>query len=425
MYRAAAVAALACVAALSTAPASGATAEAAGNWPQWRGPAADGVAPGATPPVEWAEDRNIRWKVTTPGMGHASPIVWGDRVYLLSAAESPTDSSKVQYLVLALSRENGETVWKRVAREASPHEGVHGTSTRASGSAITDGTRVYASFGSQGVFCYDMDGAPQWETDLGDMQTRNQFGEGASPALHGDRLVVPWDHEGESSIVALDAATGDEVWRQGRDERTSWNTPLIVEHDGRVQVIVNATNLIRSYDLADGSPLWQSSGMTANAIPSPVYADGMVYVMSGFRGSALLAIDLDSAQGDITDGDAVVWSKSRDTPYVPSPLLYGGTLYYVKGNSGILSAVDSATGDALYPAQRLEGVREVYSSPVAADGRVYLAGRDGGTVVLEDGRAFTVLATNVLEDGFSATPALVDGEIYLRGHEYLYCIAEE
>lgn len=395
------------------------------QWPQWRGPLANGVAPTATPPVEWAEDTNIRWKVSIPGSGHASPIVWGDNLYLLTAVESPTDSSKVQYIVMALDRADGSTVWERVAREESPYEGTHNTNTRASGSAITDGRHVYASFGSQGLYCYDMEGTPKWDVDLGDMTTRNAFGEGASPALHGDRLVVAWDHEGASFIVALDANTGDEIWREDRSESTSWNTPIIVEHNGVAQVVVNATNMIKSYDLADGSLIWECGGMTTNAIPSPVHADGTVYVMSGFRGSALVAIDLDKATGDITGTDAVIWTKDRDTPYVPSPLLTGGALYYLKGNNGILSALDSGTGDPLYPAQRLDGIGNVYASPVAADGRVYLADRDGATIVIAEGAEFTVLATNVLDDGVSATPALVDGEIYLRGHCYLYCIAEE
>jgi len=225
--------------------------------------------------------------------------------------------------------------------------------------------------------------------------------------------------------VALDAVTGDEVWRQERDEGTSWNTPLIVEHNGRAQVVVNATNRIRSYDLADGSLLWECSGMTRGAIPTPVHADGVVYVMSGFQGAALVAIDLDAAEGDVTNSDAVLWTKDRDTPYVPSPLLYEDALYYVKGNDGIFSAIHRATGDPLYAPQRLEGIGNLYSSPVAADGRVYLSDRDGATIVLATGDEFTVLATNVLDDGFSATPALVDDEIYLRGHRYLYCIAEE
>jgi outer membrane protein assembly factor BamB len=358
-------------------------------------------------------------------MGHASPIVWGDRVYILTAAESPTDESAVQYRILALSRETGDVVWDRTAREASPHEGRHETNTHASGSPITDGERIYAPFGSAGLYCYDVEGAPQWDVDLGDMQKLYEFGEAAFPALYGDRLVVVWDHEGDSAIVALNAVTGDEVWRTPRDEGSSWNTPLVVEYDDRVQVVVNGTNMITSYDLADGSIIWQCGGMTRGAIPTPVHSDGVVYVMSGFQGSALVAVDLATAAGDITDTAAVVWRKDRDTPYVPSPLLHDGGLYYVKGNTGIWSALDADTGDPFYPAQRLDDIGDIYSSPVAAADRVYLSDRDGTTVVLAAGPTFSVLGVNVLDDGFSATPALVDGEIYLRGHRYLYCIAEE
>ncbi len=413
--------ALACVAAFTVTIRAASAETSADNWPQWRGPLGSGLAPHATPPVEWSEDENVRWRVDAPGQGHSSPIVWGDSVYLLSAEGADV----VRYSVVALNRGDGSVRWNRVAVEAPPHEGIHNTSARASASAVTDGSRVFASFGSYGIYAYTVDGEHLWGIDLGDMRTRNEFGEGASPALHGDRLVVPWDHEGDSFIVALDAATGDEVWRKDRDERTSWNTPLIVEHDGRVQVIVNATNMIRSYDLSDGSLVWECGGMTANAIPSPVHADGTVYVMSGFRGSALFAIDLDRAAGDITGSDAIMWEKSRDTPYVPSPLLTEDTLYYVKGNDGMLSAVDASTGKALFPLQRLEGIGGVYSSPVAADGRVYLADREGATVVLDGGADFTVLATNQLDDRFSSTPALVDGEIYLRGERFVYCIAAD
>ncbi len=259
----------------------------------------------------------------------ATPIVWGDTVYMLAATDSPDGANLVRHSVVALSRADGSTRWARVAIEAAPHEGVHQTSARASASAVTDGVRVFASFGSYGVYAYSVDGDPLWDVDLGDMYTRNEFGEGASPALYGDRLVVPWDHEGDSFIVALDAITGDEVWRKDRNESTSWNTPLIVEHSGRQQVIVNATNMIRSYDLEDGALIWECGGMTRNAIPTPVHADGAVYVTSGFRGSALLAIDLDRASGDITDSDAILWAKGRDTPYVPSPLLTGDTLFYI------------------------------------------------------------------------------------------------
>jgi outer membrane protein assembly factor BamB len=252
------------------------------------------------------------------------------------------------------------------------------------------------------------------------------FGEGSSPVLHGDKLIVNWDHEGQSFIVALDKKTGEELWKTDRDEATSWATPLVVEHNGRTQVITSATKLIRSYDLATGELIWESGGMTMNVIPNPVYANGIVYIMSGFRGNALLAINLDLASGDITDSEAIVWRyDEKETPYTPSPLLYGDTLYFLRGNGGSLSCLDTATGQVHYTGQKLEGIKQTFVSPVGANERVYITGQDGVTVVIERGSEFKVLATNSLDDNFTASPAIVDKEIYLRGHKNLYRISSD
>ena len=206
---------------------------------------------------------------------------------------------------------------------------------------------------------------------------------------------------------------------------TSWATPIVVEHNGNHQVIINATHRTRSYDLATGEVLWECGGMTANTIPSPVTANGIVYVTSGFRGNALQAIRLDDAEGDITRGEAIVWEYGRDTPYVPSPLLYDDTLYFLKLNRGILSAFNANTGEAYYGPERLEGISEVYASPVGADGRIYVASRDGVTLVIKHGSTLEVLAQNALNDGFNASPVIVGKEIFLRGNKSLYCIASE
>ncbi len=414
-------------------------------WPQWRGPLATGEAPAADPPVEWSESRNIRWKVAIPGDGSATPLVWSDRVFVVTAipvGESGTNdgffqglvrrvvgtvgvSETQRYVVLAIDRRDGRVVWERVALEETPHEGRHKTGSWASPSAVTDGEVLCAFFGSRGLYCYDMEGQPLWDRDFGDMNIRLGFGEGASPALHGDTIVVNWDHEDQSFISALDKHTGVEQWRTARDEATSWATPLIVEHDGRAQVVTSATSRVRSYDLETGELLWHGAGVTSNAIPSPVAADGLVYLTSGYRGSHLYAVQLDAARGDITGTSAVAWSLEEDTPYVPSPLLYDGILYFIKSNSGILSAHDARTGQSHYGPQRLPGIRSVYASPVAADGRIYIPSRDGTTLVIAAGPTFEVLAVNMLEDGFDASPAVVDGEMYLRGQRYLYCIAAD
>lgn len=407
-------------------------------WPQWRGPSATGVAPLANPPLHWSEEKNIRWKIEIPGKGSSSPIVWGDRVYLTTAIPtgkgiSPESGSSrrgvaatdvLQFVLLAISRRDGKIVWQRTAVEALPHEGTHPDGTWASYSPITDGEHIITYFGSRGIFCYDMQGKLMWQKDIGDMTTRGGFGEGSSPALHGNTLVVNWDHEGEDFIVAFDKRSGKELWRMHRDEPTSWATPLVVLHDGKPQVIINATNRVRSYDLANGNLLWENRGTTLNAIPSPVAAEGMVYVTAGFRGSALYAIRLAEAKGDLSGSAAVVWQHDQDTPYVPSPLLYDGKLYFLKVNSGLLSCFNAKTGEPYYARQRLESIANIYASPVGAAGRVYLVGRDGATMVIKNSATYEVLATNQLEDNTDASPALVDNEIYLRGRKFLYCIAE-
>jgi outer membrane protein assembly factor BamB len=314
-------------------------------------------------------------------------------------------------------------LWQKIAREEVPHEGHHADHGFSSHSPITDGTNVYAYFGSRGLHCYDLKGNLKWEKDLGRMQTKNGFGEGSSPALSGNTIVVNWDHQGDDFIVALDKQTGKELWRQPRDEETSWATPLMVAAAGGTQVVTSATKKIRSYDLASGKLLWECGGMSANVIPTPVAKDGLVYPISGFRSYALLAIRLDRA-GDLTDTDAIVWKHTKSTPYVPSPLLYGERLYFFSSNSGIISCFDAKTGKALMDAERIEALPGVYASPVGAANRVYLVGRNGDSVVIKNADKLEVLSTNKLEEKFDASPAIAGNALFLRGHQYLYCIAE-
>jgi outer membrane protein assembly factor BamB len=409
-------------------------------WPQWRGPDATGVAPYADPPIEWSETKNVRWKLEIPGRGSASPVIWGDRVFILSAepvgitraaAHGPRGGIQPRdvhrFIVLAIDRRSGRIAWQRTARETQPHEASHqDNGTYASSSAITDGEHVFAWFESQGMFAYDMDGKLLWERDLGRKSMRNQFGEGSTPVLYGNYVVIVWDHiAGPSFIVALDKRTGKEVWRVQRQEIDTWATPLVVEVNGRAQVIASGKNQVISYDLQTGSVVWQSPGVTMNPIPSPVSGDGLVFVTSGFQGNNLKAVRLADARGDITGTNAIAWTLDRDTPYVPSPLLYDGILYLLKTNSGILSAFDAKTGKPHYRLQRLEGLPEVFASPVGAKGRVYLTGRDGASLVIRNAATFEIVARNTLDDGFDASPALVEDEIYLRGYKFLYCIARQ
>jgi outer membrane protein assembly factor BamB len=468
------------------------------NWHQFRGPLSTGVAPHGSPPTEWAEGRNIKWKVEIPGRGSASPIVWGDRIYILTAvktdrtAEAPESEAAIirprirvaatqandarttypllaqrdgeqpgagerprgrdgegrgrggfgrggfgrgrfggqkptnyhQFVVLCIDRNTGKTIWEKVAVDVVPHEGHHQTGSFASSSPLTDGNRLYANFGSRGLYCFDLDGNPQWQKDLGDMQIRFGFGEGSSPALYNGTLVVQWDHEGESFIAALDAKTGEEKWRKPRDEQSTWATPLIVEAAGKTQVITSGSNRIRSYDLADGEVIWECGGLGSNPIATPVVFEGLAIAMSGHQDPAGVAIPLD-AQGDVTDSDKIAWQIEEVTPYVSSPVLYDGTLYFTKNRNAILTSVNAKTGELVLDGRRLPEMDSIYASPVGADGRIYWCSREGTIVVTKHGPEFEVLATNTFDEPIDASPAIVGKDLIIRGEKNLYCISEQ
>lgn len=445
-----------------------ANAAAVTDWPTWRGSSGTGSAPGAQPPLQWSDSQNIKWKAAIPGLGFSTPIVWQDRIYLLTAIETTEEGPAVarpaaapapkappppdggepkgrggkrggppgggfgggpnptryhEFVVLALDRGTGKTVWQKTARREVPHEGKHATNSFASGSPVTDGERLYVPFGSRGFYCYDLQGNLIWEKDLGDMRTRGTFGEGASPAVAGDHVIITWDHEEKSFIVALHKKTGAEVWRKSRDERSSWSTPVIVEVGGRPQAIVAAAGRTRSYDVATGEIIWEAGGLTENVIPTPVVGHGMVFLASGFRGNSIQAIKL-TARGDVSESKDIVWHARKSAPYVPSPVLSGDRLYVGKSNDAFLSCLNAHTGEAFYQDQRLEGLRGVYASPVAANGYVYLVGREGAVMVIKDAPTFEVVATNRLSDRLDASPVMIGRELYLRGHQHLYCIAE-
>jgi outer membrane protein assembly factor BamB len=411
------------------------------NWPHWRGPLANGTAPKAEPLLTWDAKTNIKWKAPMIGRGSATPIVWGDQVFIVTAintervaaaADLPkpdqnlkvkTDPPKTyyQFVVMSFDRNTGKQLWKHTAAEMVPHEGHHFSHSYAAGSPTTDGKFLYVSFGSFGIYCYDLAGKLQWQRDLGRMQTRLGWGEAVTPVIHGDSLVLNWDQEKDSAIICLDAKTGKTKWRTERDDKTSWNTPFIIEHKGQTQVIVNGTNRIRSYDLANGKELWQCGGMTINAIPSPLAANGIAYVMSGYGSHSAVAIPLDS-RGDLGDNGKVVWRFGKGTPYVPSAALAGDRLYFTKANVGLYTVLDIKTGKPLVDGERLPNVDSFYASPLVAAGRVYLVDRAGTTLVLRQADKLEVLATNRLDDPIDASPVAVGRQLFLRGEKYLYCI---
>jgi outer membrane protein assembly factor BamB len=265
----------------------------------------------------------------------------------------------------------------------------------------------------------------KWEKDLGRMQTLHAHGEGSSPVLHGDMLIVNWDHEGDSFLYAFDKSTGKERWKVARDEKTSWSTPLVVEEKGqKPQVVISATKRVRGYDLQTGSLLWECGGLSRNVVSSPVAGHGLVFAANSYDWQAMLAIRLEGAKGDITDTRQVAWKLNRLTPYVPSPLLYGDTLYFLRHNQNILSALNARTGKPRVDPFRLADLRDIFASPVGAADRIYVTSREGATVVVRHGDDPAILAVNRLEDTFSASAALVERELYLRGEQFLYCIAD-
>ncbi len=415
-------------------------AEAQFDWPQWRGPLSNGVAEDADPPLTWGEEENVHWKVRIAGEGHATPIVSGGRIFVATAIDSgkeaespipPRDDAKTvppkniyDFVLLCLDVETGRELWRRTATSTSPQEGRHTTNSYASGSPVTDGERVYISFGSYGVFAFTVDGEPVWQRDLGDMRTRYGWGEGTSPAVWRDLLFLTWDHEDQSYLYALDTSSGEIRWKVERDEPTSWATPLVIDAADQPQLIVNGTNRARSYDPRTGEVLWECGGQTVNAIPSPVADDAHVYCMSGYRGSALFAIPL-SSRGDLTDTEQIPWSFHRGTPYVPSPVLVDGRLYFTAANTNVLTCLDVKTGAVLFGPVRLPEIDSLYASPVAAAGRIYFAGRNGATTVIAAGDAFEVLATNRLDEGIDASPVAIGDRMLIRTSTHLYSLRDE
>ncbi|MBA3561016.1 MAG: PQQ-binding-like beta-propeller repeat protein [Gemmatimonadaceae bacterium] len=418
-------------------------------------------------PTAWSDTKSIKWKTEIPGRGFSTPVIWGDKVFLTTAVQTgktpeptptptrppqhagtqppgaPTAGAQIpsrggrqggpgggaggqiehKFLVICLDRRTGKVSWQKTARVATPHEGYHRTyGSFASNSPITDGKHLYVSFGSRGVYCYDLNGKLVWEKDLGvQMRIRLQFGEGSAPALDQDRIFLTFDQEAGSFFVVLDKRTGKELWRAERDEPSSWSTPLVIEHAGRSQVVVSASRKVRSYDVETGKLIWECAGLGSNVIPAPVYQDGVVFVMSGHRDPKLMAIKL-GKEGDLSGTDAVLWSQTRGLSYTLSPVLHEGKLYVVT-DSGQVSSFNVTTGEPYYHQVRLPRAYNFKASPVGANGKLYLASEEGDVIVLKLGEKFEVVATNTLEDQmFIASPLIADGQLFLRSQNWLYCI---
>ena len=412
------------------------------NWHQWRGPDATGVSRTADPPIRWSEDQNVKWKVAINGKGTSTPVIWNDKVFLLTAIDTgvkdssipdPKDQPKSNFfdikrpntehafVVLCHHRETGKELWRQTATTKIPHEGTHHDNDFASASPTTDGERLYCWFGSAGLFCFELDGTKLWQRDLGEAKIGSSLGEGCSPVLHDGKLVIVRDHAGQSSIEVLDAKSGRTLWRRARDESNAWATPRVIRHRGKTQVITAASGAVRSYDLDSGQIIWQCSGLTGNVTPSPVVDGDYVICMSGYQGYAAMAIPL-SETGDISGSEKILWKRDRGTPYIPSPLLYDGLLFYNQSNQSIVTCVNSKTGETVFGPERIGQLSNIYASPVGASRRVYITGRGGNTLVIQRSDTFNELATNRLDDCFDASPAVAGTQLFLRGQRNLYCL---
>ncbi len=414
-----------------------AVAHAEGHWANWRGPAFNGIAPDADPPLTWSETEHIRWKTPLPGVGQSTPIIWGDRIFLQTAVpltEETTDFDatkatrpiigRYRFEVLCVDRATGEILWETPVCEAVPHQGQHPSTSLAPYSPVTDGDHVWASFGSRGLYCLDFDGKIVWQHPLIRMDISGPFGEGSSPALADGAVIVVADHEDNSKIFAFEKDTGEIRWERDRDEPSTWATPLPVTVNGRVEVITSANNFIRSYDAKTGDVIWRCAGLTDCASLTPIVANGKVYCATGFRGNALLAIELGHT-GDLTGTDAVVLSNNEHPmSHVPTPLIYNGIFYTFEEYKNVFSAYDAETGETIIDRVRLREFKQVYASPMGAAGRIYIAGRNGVTLVLQAGNEINKLATNTLDDVIDASPVAIGKELYLRGRKNLYRIEE-
>lgn len=435
------------------------------NWGNFRGPEFTGVSPTAKPPTQWSAEKNVKWKVKVPGVGSSSPAVWGDKIFLTTAINQEPNAKKPprldrrelfkkfdenadgqlsgserqaaqaflreraqaglsvhQFLVLCYDRETGEKVWEKTAAQRKPVGGHHGDGTYASASPVTDGKHLYINFGSMGLYCFDLQGNEIWKrTDLGEMRPRGEFGEGSSVAISEKLVLLPWDHEGQSKIEAIDRFTGKTVWKQDRDEPSAWATPVVTSINGKGQVIHAGDNFSRGYDLAEGKELWRSSGLSLRPVATPVVFNNLGIFSSSRRGSNLNAYYLDKT-GDISSTPA--WKIDRHSSDCPSLLLSESRLFYVGGNNAMISCANAKDGSQIFDAQRLPGLRGVYSSPIAADGKVFITGRNGVTAVIKDGTEFESIAKNDIGEPVDATLAAVGTQLFIRGKDHLFCIEE-
>lgn len=424
-------------------PALAAGAESAdGNWPSFRGPHASGVAEGRPTPLAWNAETGdgVAWTTPIPGLGHSSPVIWGERLFVTTAVAaegeatlkvglygegwSADDNGVQSWRVYCLDKKSGEVLWQRTAHQGEPKIRRHPKASHANSTAATDGRRVVAFFGSEGLYCYDVDGELLWQKDLGVLHSGAyqlpiaQWGFGASPVIHAGKVIVQADVLKGSFLAVFDAADGHEIWRTARDEFPTWSTPTVVEAGGRTIIAVNGYKHMGAYDLATGGELWKLNGGGDVPVPTPVAGHGLIFITNAhgarrpvyaIRPGAAGDISL---RGDATSNDGVAWSEPRGGGYMATPLLYGDELYVTRMN-GVLYCYDAQTGERHYETRLAAGVGFT-ASPVAADGKLYFTSEVGDVYVLKPGPEYEQLAVNPLGETAMATPAISDGTLYFR-----------
>ncbi|REK15500.1 MAG: serine/threonine protein kinase [Planctomycetota bacterium] len=420
------------------------------NWPQFRGADSLGVADNSNLPDTWSATENVAWKTDLKGRGWSSPIVWGERIFLTSVvnlgeAEEPKKGlyfggnrpkppeSEHQWKVVCLDLDDGRVLWEQLAHQGIPATPIHLKNSYASETPVTDGERVYAYFGNVGLFCYDLDGKLLWSHLIEPHKMRYGWGTAASPVVHEGRVYVVNDNDEESYLLALDARTGEQIFRVERDEKSNWATPFIWENSQRTELVIPATGMNRSYDL-EGRLLWELGGMSSITIATP-YADGdTLYLSSGYvldKKKPIYAVrpgasgDISLADGE-TSNEYVIWSKEGAGPYNPSTLLYKGQLY-VLYDQGFFASFDAQTGEEVYSKKRIPDGKAFTASPWAYNNRVFCLNEDGVTFVIAAGKDFEILHTNTLaeDDMCMSTPAIVGDKLIIRTSARVYCIQKK
>jgi len=426
---------------------SSAGASGGANWPQWRGPDGQGVSAETGLPTEWSDVKNVKWKTPIAGRGHSSPIVWDKKIFLTSNVDGEkiegrtpgvthkmSDGStfvhpdavgadlKHTFKVICLDRDSGKVLWERVAYEGPVQDSRHKKASFASSTPATDGKYVFAFFGSEGLYAYDFKGKQIWKQNLGTLGTAS-VGYGVSPILYGNLVIMQCDDSGmHSFIVAFDKKTGKEVWRVPRKVDVTWTTPVLVQTSKGTELVTGAAEAIIAYDPATGKELWRHKGLESNAVPTPVVSNDLVILTSGSPNKIALALKA-GGTGDVTGTSQLAWSYNKGTAYVPSPILYGDYVYLMT-DRGLLTCLDAKTGKVVYEGARVPKPSTFQASPVAFEGKILLTSEEGETFVLKAGPKHEVLRSNSVGEPVSASPAIANGNIFIRGEKHLFAIGK-